>query len=188
MSNNIVFELSSLPYSLFPLLPQAMYPSKQLRNRLNEEPATMDYNTQYMLRRRLKAIKSMAETYGLRYTKTNLRAFVSFPDYNFGHILIIHLCKPDEGKPAFEFELNKCGLWPAQGKMDIELTAVKSEQICNNKYNGEYTVFDINMNKLNQWLGDARMVYELYVVEQHKKDIRSAAGDLAEIVGKAAAK
>lgn len=165
-----------------------MYPSKQLRDRLHEEPATMDYNTQYMLRRRLKAIKSMAETYDLRYTKTNLRAFVSFPDYTFGHILTIHLCKPDEGQPAFEFEINKCGLWPAQGKMDIELTSVKSEQICNNKYNGEYTVFDINMNKLSQWLGDARMVYELYVVEQHKKDIRSAAGDLAEIVGKVAAK
>lgn len=172
------FELSSYIPSMFP--------SKRQRELLDEEPVPMDYNTQFMLSRRLKAIKAMAETYGLRYTKTNLRAFVTFPHYSYGIILRVRLCKPEEGKPAFTFDLKKCGLWPANGKLDIELADASPEQICNHKYNGEYTVFDINMNKLSQWLGGVRSVYEMYTVELHKNDIRSAAGDLAEIVGKAA--
>ena len=152
--------------------------SKEFRKRMAEVPPTLDYNEQFLLSSKLKLIKQLATTFGLKYTKTNLRAFITFPHCMFGNILEIKLCKPDKDEPFGLFQLSGSTLTDK----DIELSTIPCQTICNYTRNIELTIYDINMGKLRSFLSETREVYDKYESMLEEKQITDSAKDLLAIV------
>ena len=154
--------------------------SKQYYDRLHEKPARLDYNEQFLVSWKLKKIRKLAETIGLVYMKTNNRAYVNFPKCAFGNIIEIKLCEPDKDKdiPFGTFTINQSAIY----NKDIELSNADCRIVCNHTRNEYLTLHDINMNKLNMFLSETRMVYDRYEQIQEECSITSAAADLLGVL------
>lgn len=154
--------------------------SKQYYDRLHEKPARLDYNEQFLVSWKLKKIRKLAEMIGLVYMKTNNRAYVNFPKCAFGNIIEIKLCEPDKDKdiPFGTFTIKQSTIY----NKDIELSDADCQIVCNHTRNKYLTLHDINLNKLETFLSETRMVYDRYEQIQEECRITSAAADLLGVL------